>query len=124
MQREGISIRDVTEFIIINGEGLYRPGTYLELYKALIKHRDYDTLEILTDEKGIKAVCRYNHIAPWVIFVIDTIIRKDARGIKTLQELIAKAEKTDIKYLTFDRGIKYPTRKRRLIKVEDILRRR
>lgn len=122
MQRESVSI--IAEFMIVYGEGLYSPANYRELYQALSKHIEYNTLEVLRDEKGIKAVCRYNHTTDNIIFVIDVICRK---GSKTaLRELIKNGVKRnpDIKYITYDRGLKYPDKKRQTIKVSDFLRRR
>lgn len=125
MQRESVSVRDITNFLIDEGEVLYARKDYVPLFVAIAKHKKYKTIEVLTDNKGIKAVCRYNHITPRLILVIDTVLRKDARNKRTLAELIESGinRNPDIKYITYDRGKKYPNRQRKLYKITDLIRR-
>ena len=116
----------ITEFIIKHGEGLYGELRYSLLREAIEKHLDYKTVIVLEDKKGIKAVCRFNFLTPYMVYVIDLVVRKDARGFNVIKEVVEECLELNpvVKYFSFERGLKGPKRKRRVYKIFDILKRR
>ena len=118
------SDRDVAEFIIMEGDGLYKLGQFRELVGTVKKHREYGTLLVNGDEEGIFIVCRYNLLADSLVYVINIFKRKDKRSYYELLDLIRVGVKRNpnIRYISFDRGKKFPGRKRRVYKIADIIK--
>lgn len=101
------------EFIIVYGQGLYHPSDYARLWHVYNKHKEFNTLTILTDWKGIYAVARWN-IDDTVAHVLDVVIRPDRRNPKTIKQLI-KASRDKFLYLThirYERVLKKNNRMR------------
>jgi len=76
------------------------------LKEQIIKHLEYHTCVVLTDDKGITAFCRWNTDAIDTAHILDLIIRKDVRGQGLLQEVVHEGLKLfpDIKYIKYEKG--------------------
>lgn len=101
-------IQEIFDFVKQNYRAFYKES---ELKKAIKGHINFGTYVVLRDDKGIAAVCRWN-IAGNVAHVLDLILRKDVKGRGLIKYVTALGWKKFpyLKWITFERGVKYPGR--------------
>lgn len=94
------------------------------IISVIEEHRKYGTIDCEFDKSGeVMFVCRWN-VDGEVAHVLDFAVAEKWRGIKTLKYVLLKnlMRFPQVKYLSFERGRKYPDRKRKLYAIKDIIK--
>jgi hypothetical protein len=116
---------DIVFFILEEGEGLYSYSDLPRIQHVVHKHIDYGTFMVIRDENGIVGVARWNWTNPDTIFILDVVVRKDARNNQQdimRRMLLLGHEQMGFKYFTFGRFHKYPDREPRTYSVARFLK--
>jgi hypothetical protein len=119
-------IRRIVKFIKDNGGQTYKDFDKDELAGVVDLHLQYGTCMIIRDGKNnICAVARWN-ISGTTAEVLDVIVRKDYRNKNFLKMMLGVGitKYPYVRFLKFQRGIKYPGRKHRIYSVNEFLRKR
>jgi len=118
-------IEKIVDFIQENGGSIYENYNRLLLKDYIQKHIDYGTFLSVSDKQGLTAVARWNWENKDTAWILDVIIRKDARSFYSLKGLLMLGiqRNPSCKYIKFERQGKYPGRDFRTYKVKDLLRR-
>jgi hypothetical protein len=99
---------------------LYPNRSREEIESVIDAHVDFQTLEVIYDGKFPVGVCRYN-ISPngEIVDVLDVVVKPGYNGFKILKLLILCGwqKRPGVRYLRFERGLKYPYRKHRIYKI-------
>jgi hypothetical protein len=102
-------LKDIIEFCRKHDKGIFKNYTDYQLLNVFLQHIMYGTFIVLHDEKGIKAIERYNIIDEHIFYSIDTVIRPDCRSIGTLKELFKKGVEEStfgntLKFILYQKG--------------------
>jgi len=106
----------------------YSPYRDEEKIKEYIKlHLDYKTCFVGTDNLGeITFICRWNISQDGkTADILDLYIREDWRNKDLIRQLLERGLWIfpKVEYITFERGVKYPNKNRKVYSVERILKR-
>jgi len=95
------------------------------LKEYILKHWEFKTAFVMQDDEDVIAVCRWN-IEGNIADILDLYIDKDFRGKRIIQQFLQKGLWIfpQVKYIRFERFMKYPNREKSLIPVDKILKRR
>jgi hypothetical protein len=83
---------------------MHAEGTYKELYEALQKHAEWNTIVSISDDEGeLIGVCRFN-ITGCESYILDIAIRPDKKNKGMLRELLIRGLKhyPNVKQLRFN----------------------
>lgn len=120
-----MNIDAIADFVIKYGG---RKKEEREKIKEVIKqHINYKTCIVVHDLDGVVAVCRWNiSNSGKVAHILDLIIKPEHRNKHYINRLLIKGLKIwpSVKFLEWEREIKYPNRERKYFSVEKILKRR
>lgn len=100
--------------------------TNRELLKEyILRHWEFKTAFVMQDGDRIVAVCRWN-INDNIADILDLYIDEKFRGKKIIQLFLQKGLWIfpQVKYIRFERFMKYPNREKSLIPIEKVLKRR
>jgi hypothetical protein len=93
----------------------------------VLKHFEYKTAFVGYDSNNdVIFVCRWNLSNSGIIaHILDLYIREDYRNQNIIQLLLTKGiwNFPTIRYISFERGKKYPNREQKIYSVERILKR-
>jgi GNAT superfamily N-acetyltransferase len=97
------------------------------LKEYILKHWEFKTAFVMMDGEEIAAVCRWNISDDGkVAEILDLYIDEKFRGKKIIQMFLQKGLWIfpQVKYIRFERFMKYPNREKSLIPIEKVLKRR
>ena len=95
--------KEVADFFITEGDGLFTDEQYFTLVDAVIGHIKFSTIKILRDEDGIAACARWNWSGDDSIYVMDVAVREDCRKNDLVRQLASMClkENPGCKFITF-----------------------
>jgi hypothetical protein len=104
-----LSIDEIVDFAIKNGEGGYSNINRELMTKAVELHKKYGTFMEVYDEKGLAAIARWDWVNKETTHIMDVVIRKNARSLKSLKGLLMLGIKhnPNCKYIGYQRQAKY-----------------
>jgi hypothetical protein len=108
---------------ILDSEPHYKSKGREVIAEIIKKHIKYNTCDFEIDNNGeFIFVCRWN-IEGNKAVVLDLIINKKYKGIKTIKWILAKnwIKHPDLKEIEWEREIKYPHRKRKSHLIKEVL---
>lgn len=97
------------------------------LKEYILRHFEFKTAFVMQDGEAIAAVCRWNVSEDGMVAeILDLYIDEKLRGKKIIQQFLQKGLWIfpSVKYIRFERFMKYPNKEKSLIPVEKILKRR
>lgn len=111
-------IDEITDFIYNNTPITIGKDTIARYIKL---HLQYKTCAILWDDRGIKALARWN-INGDTVHILDTIIREDCRNGGVIKELLKCGMcfypmYPQVKFVKWERERKYPEKKGKVFEV-------
>lgn len=113
-------IDSVYDFI----KGRYPIAPPDDIKDVIRRHIEYGTCDIVFRGDKIVAVCRWNITNDRLVCdVLDLFIAPGESGIRVIKHIIARnwGRYLTVKYIRFARVLKYPNRKWRVYRIEDIL---
>jgi len=96
-----------------------------ELVKEYIKlHFQYKTAFVMKDGDDVIAICRWN-LNGDTADILDLYIDKKYRGKRIIQQMLERGKWLfpEVKYISFVREKKYPSKDRSFIEIDKILKR-
>lgn len=104
------NIKEIVDFIKFHYKSVF-PKQEKDLKKAIEGHINYGTYIVLKDDKGIAAVCRWN-VKGTIAHVLDLIVRPDVQRKGLIKYVTALGWKKFpyLKWITFERELKYQGR--------------
>jgi len=126
-----MDIEAIADFVIKyspekKGKSQYIEENREKIKEAIVKHINYKTCIILMDLEGIAGLCRWNvSDSGTVAHILDLIIAPKYRNKRFINRLLIKGLRLypNVKFLEWEREIKYPNRERQYFSVDKILKR-
>ena len=119
-----MNIDAIADFVIKYGD---RKEEEKEKIKEVItQHINFKTCIVVHDLNGVAGICRWNvSDSGTVAHILDLIIKPEYRNKRYINRLLIKGLKLypDVKFLEWEREIKYPNREPQCFSVDKILKR-
>lgn len=98
-----MTLDSIVDFIIY-----HMGGDKAQLSKDILRHREFDTITVVEDKKGIAGIARFN-VHGETAHVLQTVIREDIKGLGILRLLVARSwhKFPYLRFITFNRKLKY-----------------
>ena len=126
-----MNIDAIADFVIKYSPKKEGVSQYIEenkekIKEVIVQHINYKTCIILNDLDGVAGVCRWNiSDSGTVATILDLIIAPKYRNKRYINRLLIKGLRMypNVKFLEWEREIKYPNRERQYFPVDKILKR-